>query len=263
MSEGQLTFIDGDNQVEVGTGIILRELAKPVYTSDAFKSYNINNFNVSSKLRKRVQRILSVYKNSQPDNWEINNFNPVSETYGVQLASLSASQYDPSAAYSVTYLMLDKYPATDITGTYAKNEKALLLDTVKRLQDNTTRISVLESKKAEKDSPVWIAPTLLNGWVPYETNVAGYPSARFFKDSTGMVHVDGLIKDGVVSASLPVFKLPVGFRPKQVITCVSVSRAGNDEIISRVRINPNGEIVFNNGGNIFFSLVIPPFQAEQ
>lgn len=144
-SEGQLTLIEGNNQVEVGTGIVLRELANPVYTSDTSKSYNINNFNASSKMSKRVNRILFVYKNNQRDIWEINNFNPVSETYGAQLASLPEAQYDPSATYSVTYLMLDTSPAAPFIGSVAENEKALLTDMNDILRQNAAAVSVVEA----------------------------------------------------------------------------------------------------------------------
>lgn len=259
-SEGQLTFIDGGNQVEVGTGIVLRESVKPaLITSD--NNYYINSQAALTKLAYKASKFLYVYANSQQVyDWSISTN---ADSWGAQRLYKDSKNFNSTPAYSVTYLMLDKSPMVDIIGTYAKNEKALLLDTLKSIQENTTRISVLESKKAEKDNATWITPTLLNGWVAYETNIGGYPTARFFKDPAGIVHFDGLIKDGVVSASLPVFKLPVGFRPKQAVTCVTVSNNGSGEVISRVRVNPNGEVVFNNGGNVFFSLVIPPFLAEQ
>lgn len=127
-SEGALTLVEGDNQVEVGTGIVVREKANPVYTSDTYKSYNINNFNTTSKLKFLAAKILEVYVNGNRDNWRIEQFVPISATYGKELASLDASRYDPSAAYSVTYLMLDKSPIATFTGAAAANEKALLQD---------------------------------------------------------------------------------------------------------------------------------------
>ncbi|MNW60791.1 hypothetical protein D3C74_388100 [compost metagenome] len=73
------------------------------------------------------------------------------------------------------------------------------------------RVSIVEQKKAEKDSPGWITPTLLNGWVAY--GLGSYPTACFYKDSD-RVYLDGLIAGGVSAPSTTIFILPVGYRPK-------------------------------------------------
>lgn len=252
-SEGQLTLIEGDNQVEVGTGIVLRELAKPKINSvgDLY-TINTSGGDAITALSNKVDKFIGVFRNSKIDmGWTENFFMP----FGRVRKVIPTSNFDPSAAYSVIYLMLDKYPSVDITGTYAENEKALLLDTVKTLQENTTRISVLESKKAEKDSPAWIAPTLLNGWVNYGD---GFTVCRYTKDSLGFVHFDGLIKNGTTT-NTPIFKLPIGYRPNMSITCVSI---GGDAL-ARIRIDPTGDVIFVSGGNSYFSLVVPPFLAEK
>ena len=250
-SEGQLTFFEGDNQVEVGMGIVLRESVKPFVSSGYAVINNIDA--VTSLLKFKTNAILAVYKNGQKDSaWKI-----VSDSYanGKYRAYLPTNEYDSSAAYSVTYLMLDKYPAVDFSGTYAENEKALLLDTVRTLQENTTRISVLESKKAEKDNPAWITPTLLNNWINYGGTEDG---AGYRKDSDGYVHLRGVVKLGVAGAM--VFKLPSGFRPKSFLR-FPISGAAK---FGEMTISPEGGIYFDAGiDGTYVSMLIPPFAAEQ
>ncbi|GAS82385.1 hypothetical protein [Paenibacillus amylolyticus] len=251
-SEGQLTFIEGDNQVEVGTGIVLRELAKPQ------ASPNYYNVNASSlpmgRLSKAVSRYLGVYKAGRKEPWEF-----VVESYnGVGFVRSPISQYDSSAAYSVTYLMLDKYPAAEMMGTYAENEKALQLDTVRTLQENTTRISVLENKKAEKDNPAWITPTLLNGWTKYNDFVQ---NVQYYKDSLGNVQLKGLIKPGVYA--VPVFQLPQGYRPKLQYNFGTVGSHSSTQVAAQVNVNPSGTLMIMSTANEWVSLDGISFQAEQ
>ncbi|WP_339787051.1 hypothetical protein NSQ38_03225 [Paenibacillus sp. FSL R7-0313] len=252
-SEGQLTFVEGANQVEVGTGIVLRESAKPqisdygTYINSAFPGFE------QTKLKYRTSKILTLFKNGKFDpSWVRNTL----DAYGAERAVLSA--YDPSAAYSVTYLLLDKYPTVDFTGTYAENEKALLLDTVRTLQENTTRISVLESKKAEKDAPAWIAPTLLNGWVIYnDTLPVGY-----YKDSNGIVRFKGMVKSGALNSIL--LKLPPGYRPKNMsMQFVAHSSDGSGQVLGRIIVNANGDVQPYGGSTTLYSLDSISFLAEQ
>ncbi|WP_336759310.1 pyocin knob domain-containing protein [Paenibacillus sp. USHLN196] len=151
MSEGQLTFIEGDNLVEVGTGMIIRENVKPVYTSDVHKSYNINNYNLSAKLNSKVKKILSVYKNDVRDYWDILRFNPESEVYGLELASLPASQYDPSAYYSVTYQVQDQFSPISINGTIGVSEKSIIEQFINDSSNISRQLSVMESKNKEME----------------------------------------------------------------------------------------------------------------
>lgn len=150
-SEGQLTFNEGDNQVEVGSGMIIRESVKPVYTSDVHKSYNINNYNLSAKLNNRVKKILSVYKNDVRDYWEILRFNPESEVYGLELASLPANQYDSSANYTVTYQVQDQFSPTSINGTIGVSEKSIIEQFIIYSSNISRQLSVLESKNNEME----------------------------------------------------------------------------------------------------------------
>ncbi|WP_440110399.1 hypothetical protein [Paenibacillus sp. QZ-Y1] len=247
-SEGQLTLIEGDNQIEVGTGIVLRERAKPTTVG---LNYLINHVDVPAGwLRYKTNRIMSVYKNNQlADVVKVSNS---ATGQGGAFAYITPALFDPSAAYSVTYLMLDKYPAAPFTGSYAENEKALLLDAVKSIQENTTRISVLESKKAEKDAPAWIAPTFLNGATQY----AEYQKVGYMKDGFGFVHLRGLVATAPTNSRI--FILPAKYRPAfQLIFRV----AGAGETYE-IRITADGSVFTTSTGN-YISLEGVTFSAEQ
>jgi hypothetical protein len=263
VSEGQLSFTEGDNQVEVGTGIVLREAAKPSYESTS-GNYQVNNSTLAgSALRNKTERILNVFRNNAPDK----SFDIFSNAaaYGVQLAVIKASNYDPAAVYSVTYLMLDKPPVVPFTGSYAANEKTLLADLVDSVQQNTARVSVLENKKADKDNPAWLTPTLLNGWnsviggggVPY--------AAGYYKDSSGVVHMRGWLNGGATAQATAIFKLPPGYRPSQrsLFICYDSSLAGTNLKTSAIVVNLDGTVSVDavSGGNL--SLYQVSYLAEQ
>ncbi|MNW34829.1 hypothetical protein D3C74_118140 [compost metagenome] len=259
VSEGQLTLNEGNNQVEVGTGIVLRERANPKYSplSGGYYhiNYNLTDFGLTgSQLTKQTKSILNVFRGSTKDSWATLS----TSANGLSRVQIPVGRYDPSAAYSVTYLMLDTSPVAAFIGSVADNEKSLLADLVEDMQHASARVSVLENKKAEKDSPAWIAPTLLNGWV----NVGGVDSTvGYFKDSLGFVHIRGFVRGGTGV----IFRLPVGYRPVLQQNYATVGNNGATDQICRVGVNSVGQVILAVGtGNLFLSLdSIVPFQAEQ
>lgn len=269
-SEGCLALTEGDNQIEVGTGIILREGTQPKL-SVLYNTYEINSVSTGNvalnPLRHKADKISAVYKNNHPDKWS-----RVSDTnsYGRERAFLDASLFDQTAPYSVTYIKLDKSPVVPITGSLALNEKARLTDLTAGIQEALQRVSVVEQKKAEKDQPVWIAPTLLNGWIPYVdgVNFVGYPTAQYMKDSQGFVHIRGLIKGGPASQSI-IFQLPKEYRPKENVTFITncyPSDIGLEQI-SRIKIEPTGNVIYMVGPAMtaapsWVSLYLPAYSTE-
>lgn len=247
-SEGQLTLIEGSNQIDVGSGVVLREKANPIYTTS--NAYNINNWHISAKLNYQVREILAVYKNGARDFWNILRFSSTHSTYGNELASLPAFYFDTSASYSVTYLMMDTSPVGTIIGYVPDNEKSLLDDLVQDVQKASARVSVLENKKEDKDkippAPLWIKPTLLNSWVDYDTY---RKSVGYYKDASGRVHVYGYLKGGISSTGSTVFILPPGFRPTRPIevSAPSVTPANVTVASTLVIHSQNGNIVCNAG----------------
>ncbi|WP_433922812.1 hypothetical protein [Paenibacillus taichungensis] len=245
-SEGQLTLIEGNNQVEVGTGIVLRESNKPGYVTN---TYYFNDTYYGSTLKFRVDKVLGVYRNNVRDYKAI--IYSGNNQYGNQKARLDAINYDPSAAYSVTYLMLDSSPVVAFVGSVPDNEKALLTDLVQDVQQANARLSVVENKKAEKDvpAPVWITPTLLNSWVRHST---ARPTLRYYKDSQGVVHLEGVIRSGVVTSGTALCNLPAGYRPALTVSCVSYSSNGTTVAIGLIDVLNGGTIQLGTTGTPTF-----------
>lgn len=69
------------------------------------------------------------------------------------------------------YIKLDKSPVPMVTGTYASTEKAQLHDLTDAVTEIGAAVSMLTAKKAVKDAPVWIYPTLVNGWEIFGFNI--------------------------------------------------------------------------------------------
>lgn len=140
-SEGQLTLIEGNNQVEVGTGIVLRESIKPLFATDY---YRFNDTTLAgSTLKHKLSKPMFMFRNNQLDyGWE---FISDQYAYGAFKARKAPSRYDVSAAYSITYLMLDTSPAAPFVGSVAENEKALLTDMNDILRQNAAAVSVVEA----------------------------------------------------------------------------------------------------------------------
>ncbi|WP_339292737.1 hypothetical protein MKY48_08715 [Paenibacillus sp. FSL W8-0187] len=258
VSEGMLTFNEGDNQIEVGTGIVVREAIR-LYDGEqpgygAYYYTNHATIGGGSRWKYKPLKTLSFYRNSLADV----SFDPP-PSGSDPWYRIKKSLYDSSATYSVTYLMLDKSPIVPITGSYATNEKAMLQELTDTVQQNATAVSVLMNKKVDKDqSVVWIKPTLLNGWVNFGS---GFSDLVYSKDSDGIVRLTGMVKSGTVGY-VPAFTLPSGYRPKLKM---SIPIATYDTVwkMGMIEIRPNGEVCVAFGGNTNTSLDGVEFRAEQ
>ncbi|MEK5086840.1 phage tail protein [Paenibacillus sp. FSL M8-0228] len=262
VSEGLLSFNEGDNQVEVGTGIVLRESARPKLHTNGF--YYINNSNVAgTNLTYSVSKVLGIYKGLRPDTEKWALYIGSGSTNGTT-AEASAANYDAAAAYSVTYLVLAPSPVVPFTGSYAANEKTLLSDLVDSVQQNTARVSVLENKKADEDNPAWLTPTLLNGWVVWVGSQGTY-TPGYYKDSAGVVHLRGWVKDGVKAQATVIFRLPVGYRPSQrsLFTVYDSSDTGTNLKTSAVVVNVDGSVSVDAVSGTSVSFYQVSFLAEQ
>ncbi|MBO2942816.1 hypothetical protein JJQ72_02300 [Paenibacillus sp. F411] len=213
--EGMVTFHEGDNQIEVGTGIVLRESVKPFKSPVSPNFYYLHSRGAGVRLAYDVGKIMALYKNNKPDRtWNVYN-SDYSLDYGVQNAELRAEFNDVSAAYSASYLMLNKSPIVPFMGTCAANEKAMFQDLTDAIQQNAAAVSVLMNIKADKEAPGWIVPTLLNGWVYF----GGGATPAYFKDNNGFVHLRGRLKAGAIASVM--FVLPKGYRPAQPLFLVA------------------------------------------
>lgn len=128
------------------------------------------------------------------------------------------------------------------------------LDIVGKLQrqlaDANDQIKTLRNQNLA--IPDWInigdvgAPAFQNSWVNY----GGYNVAGFWRDSSGIVHLRGLIKLGTVGFGTPVFTLPVGFRPGQNIL-LGVHANGAE---GRMDIDTSGNVGIIAGSNGYVAI---------
>jgi hypothetical protein len=107
--------------------------------------------------------------------------------------------------------------------------------------------------KADKTQSPFIAPTLLNSWVAYDS-VHVAPS--YMKDEFGFVHIRGVIKSGTNPL---VFTLPAGYRPLKSIIFPAVGTGYASGFL--VVDNVGGVYVENLGTTVVALSAI--FKAEQ
>lgn len=86
------------------------------------------------------------------------------------------------------------------------------------------------------DDSGWIAPTLTNGWVNYDTIT--FNSAAYRKTPDGKVHLKGLIKAGTLGAAA--FTLPAGYRPagRELFDAISNNAQGRVDIAKEGGVVP-------------------------
>ncbi|KAF6565906.1 hypothetical protein G9G63_06990 [Paenibacillus sp. EKM202P] len=252
VSEGQLSFVEGDNQVEVGTGIVLRERSG-INTMPGVYAY----VNAEFPLKYKPRDILAVYKNGKKDSrWEI-VIRPGSDVFapiGIAFARLVEGLYDPADSFSTTYLMTDASPVVPFTGSYAANEKTLLADLVNSVQQNASRVSVLENKKVDKDNTAWLTPTLLNGAANTSANEQ---AVQYLKTSDGYVMLRGVLN--IAALNTMAFRLPVGYRPlKSMRFVVSANQA-----FGQFLVGASGDCFLSFGSLTVVDLSGIVFLAEQ
>lgn len=104
-------------------------------------------------------------------------------------------------------------------------------------------------------SQAWQTPSFTNSWVNYATG--GVPNAGYYRDAAGIVHIQGAIKNGTLSASA--FTLPAGYRPANLLQFIVVSSTA----AAIVQIAATGTVTPTPGVNSHFGLDGISFRAEQ
>lgn len=98
-------------------------------------------------------------------------------------------------------------------------------------------------------------PVFQNSWANYDT--ASFKEARFWKDPMGIVHLEGLVKNGTIGTTI--FTLPAGYRPSNGQLFVSISNGA----IGRIDVAPTGNVVATTGNNAWITLSGITFKQEQ
>lgn len=92
----------------------------------------------------------------------------------------------------------------------------------------------------------WTSPTLQSEWVVYDST---YNQPGYYMDKNGVVHLRGLVKNGIISSAI--FTLPLGYRP-DYRELHAVQTYNNT--IGRCDILPTGRVIAQSGSNLWFSL---------
>lgn len=102
----------------------------------------------------------------------------------------------------------------------------------------------------------WKTPALLGNWDVFDTthNTPGY-----WKDSMGVVHLRGLVKNGTFNTNL--FLLPAGYRPAKREVLPAASWSGSAMVLGRLSVYATGEVIPVVGGAGWFSLDGATFRA--
>ena len=101
----------------------------------------------------------------------------------------------------------------------------------------------------------WLTPALGASWVNFD--VVDETPIRYRKDPTGIVLVQGVIKDGTVTSGTVLFTLPAGYRPSHGLHLPMVS----NNAFASVKVQPDGGVVIRSGWNAAFASLNLAFPA--
>ncbi|EJV56015.1 hypothetical protein IEO_05516 [Bacillus wiedmannii] len=144
--EGNLVT-SGITQVSVDSGIVVREKVAPA-VNNTYNVYIINNITMSatSILKGKVGKILAVYKNGIIENkWVIRQSQ---YAYGKEYCEIPSKDFDPTAEYTVTYLVQDKHLFTtnviDAKVTYNQSLASTVREAVEKQADTSTLLFAVQ-----------------------------------------------------------------------------------------------------------------------
>lgn len=247
LTEGKILLQEGINQIEVGSGIVLRESTKPL--KDPFNGgiyWNINNGSASyesSLTKNKISKIIGIYKNGRSDNWIIY---PKNITSGGVLAQKSDTEFDITSSYSISYITLNQIPMVNINGKYGLNENTILQKLISGIQQTATRLSVIENKKIDKDYTNWILPTTFLGWAP----ALGFG----YRIEGNRVYFQGVLREGTPTPGGLIFTIPERYRTKRSFTAAFGSYTASTSSTVAIDFLANGRVAFvTNNAQLYIS----------
>jgi hypothetical protein len=152
--EGDLV-VNGSTQIEVGSGVIVREKANPkISISGTTYHINVDSTKATptgSELKNKTSQIFKVYKNSIEDKkWSIITD---SSAFGKYRLQIPTADFDTTAEYTVTYLVLDRHLFTTnilaVTATYDSSLKSVVDSVVAKQSDLASNQQALIRSVAE------------------------------------------------------------------------------------------------------------------
>lgn len=150
--EGNLA-VSGTTQVTVDSGVVVRERVVPQTATGQPGVYYINGqTNPANPLKNKLKDMVAIYKNGVKDNmWT--RYASTSAAWGTESAN-----YDPTAEYTVTYLVQDKHQFTtnpiDVKATYNQSLKTSVTELVEKQADTATGLSILVNATSENTKDI-------------------------------------------------------------------------------------------------------------
>lgn len=129
-----------------------------------------------------------------------------------------------------------------------KNSTYVYSGAIVKVNDVNTEVNgteVVESGGSYND--FWEEANLVNGWVKY-----GNENARYYKDSTNVVHLDCVVTGGTVDTVI--FKLPDRLKPRTRMWFPVNSNEENRNVYGMVQIDKYGNVKFVTGGTSYVGL---------
>ena len=132
-----------------------------------------------------------------------------------------------------------------------------------RINANTYNVGTVNSKitdTATATTGVKKNLTLVNSWVEYTTS----ETPKSFKDSNGVVHLEGTIKSGTTTYGTTLFTLPSGYAPPTgtLLRVGTYSLGGANAGVGRLEIDDSGTVTIADGGNTLLTLTGISFAAD-
>ncbi len=235
-SEGTLNLVQGDNVIEVGSGLVLRETTKPLLYPGSVDRYMTNYLQGggnTNPLRFSPAAILEVYADNRKAsiNWGTTT-DKVTWRNGVYVDRIDG--FNNEKTYSVSYFRSEKFPVVSIAGSTANNERAIIDDALRDIQQIARRVSVVESKKADKDNLNWTTPTVVGGWNPLLN--FGY------RIEGNRIYFRGIISNGATAAGTLILTLPDRVRTQRSFTAALGTYGGTSGQTVAVDFLNNGQV---------------------
>ena len=279
-SNGTTGWYIGDSTIAVASNVL--SITGTGTTSSPYAGQSIANGAVNThkyyvKFKARVRNSLAtllrmrVFATSATD---ITVNTPVQDTWYYPSAVVTAnangtlqlyatSVYADAATANGKVMEVQYVLALDLTDIFGagKEPNALQMDNILANFTNSWFNGMVElasilnilATKADKTQEAWIAPTLVNSWVDYDTSRV----VRYMKDSMGFVHIKGAIKSG--SLGTTAFNLPVGYRPPAPR---GYALNSNNSTFGACYVNGTGDVIIVAGNTALMYLDAICFKAE-
>jgi hypothetical protein len=167
-------LVKGDNYINIDSGIVLEEVANPVFDTLTYWQVNLNQpYAVGSLLTNKAEDIFHLYKNNMDYSYNC-SFVSDTEAYGKERLGIVASTYDPNATYTVDYQILKTLHAQSfgsLAMSYTQSIVATLEDHSKGLEQKQNHSTLLDNMVNLSTYEVIKTPSVVRPWFTNGTSL--------------------------------------------------------------------------------------------